>query len=158
MSDYRRIVRLEWAERAEAGPFGKPKRVRGAKAAGIRYEKLLAKALPGAEHGVWWKFRDSNGGGYCQTDLILAKDNFALVLEAKYTWTPAGHGQIEDLYSPVLGMALARPVKGIVVCRNLLPNMPSDIVVTTDPKAAGRMALAGLRVVLHWTGFGPLGT
>ena len=62
----RTIVGLESARALAGRPLSIPKgRPRGAKADGIRYEKLLAKALAplGFEHGRWFEFVDANGYG-----------------------------------------------------------------------------------------------
>ena len=65
------------------GPGYGPGRPRGAKAAGHRYEAKLAAALPGFRRGVWWRYLDVNGVGWCQTDLVSVGVRAVLVLEAK---------------------------------------------------------------------------
>jgi len=151
------VKELEWAQKAERPPGMPIGRPRGAKAVGVRYEKALAKALPGMVHGQWWNFRDRNGNGYCQTDFVLDREDFALVLEAKYTWVLAGHTQLRDLYIPVVGRALAKPVFGIVVCRNLIPGMPDVVRVTDSQTEAARLASQREYVVLHWSRLGGMG-
>jgi len=146
----RRIEGLLWARPAQrpAGmPFGRP---RGAKAQGLRYERLLAQALPSAKHGQWFEFEDANGRGVCQTDLLLGRNGRCVVLECKYTWTPDGHQQLERLYLPVVQMALQRPVVGVVAAKKLVMGLP--VQVASDLDEAMRIAMEGRRVVWHWTG------
>ena len=149
-----RIVQgLKWARVLDAWPQCIPaSRARGAKAQGVRYERALARALPAAKHGQWFEFEDSNGRGFCQVDLMLQLANGVLVLEAKYTWTPEGHCQVEQLYGPVVGKAWGLPVRGLVVCKRLVPGMPGSVVVTGDLEGALVQLASGARVVLHWLG------
>ncbi len=108
--------------------------------------------MPGAEHGSWFEFEDRHGRGWCQVDLLLPRLPSVVVLEAKYSWVAEGHSQIELLYKPVIELALGKSVLGLVVCRRLVPAMPSSIVVTGDFNQAIAAASAGKRVVWHWLG------
>ncbi len=149
-----RVIRgLRWAracQRPAGLPVGRP---RGAKALGVRYERSLAKRLTELNHGQWFEFEDQNGPGVCQTDFILTSLNHpdcVFVLECKYSWVIQGHLQIEQLYRPVLEKALALPVHGIVVCKNLKPGI-GDIRVASGIGEAQALAKHG-RVVWHWLG------
>jgi hypothetical protein len=133
-------------------PQGRPK---GAKARGLTYERALAKAVPKAKAGLWWEYQDDNGLGYCQTDLVLIGREAALVLEAKYTWVEQAWTQLERLYVPVLGLALARPVFGVQVCKILKPETEGRVVGTL--KEAFAAVKLGERVTWHWIGKGWLG-
>lgn len=153
----RKISGLSFARLCER-PGCIPKSLpRGRKAAGLRYERELAKALPAAMHGQWVEFWDAGGKGWCQPDLILDTQLGLVVLEAKYTWTEEGHQQIERLYVPVLEKIFARPVVGMVVCRTLVPEVELGWVCR-DLDSAIRRAASGHRTVLHWigSGLGPL--
>lgn len=146
---HREVSGLQWAvpcARPGCIPRSRP---RGAKAAGLRYERELAKALPQAKHGQWWEFRDARGRGFCQTDLLLPLGTGTLVLEAKYTWTPEGHSQLERLYLPVVRKAGHSWAVGVVVCRALLPSTPREAICGSLGEAYSRAAL-GLPAVLHW--------
>jgi hypothetical protein len=134
-------------ERPSSIPVGRP---RGAKAQGLRYERALASSLPTAIHGQWFEFRDANGPGWCQTDLLLTVDDYVVVLESKYTWTAVGHSQVELLYKPVLQMALRKQVLGIVVCK-VLTNGMNGIAVTGNLAEAIELSKTE-RVALHWLG------
>jgi hypothetical protein len=147
----RQIAGLEWArpsKRPAGIPIGRP---RGAKLAGIRYERGLASALPAAKHGQWFEFKDAAGPGVCQTDLLLGQSGFCLILEVKYTWTIEGHRQLEQLYLPVVERAIARPCLGIVVCRRLVEGM-RGIEVARSLAEAVEIAAAGRRPAWHWLG------
>ena len=155
----RAVVGVSWARacsRPASIPVGKPRKK--CKLAGLGYERDLAKALPAAKHGQWFEFRDRNGAGHCQTDLILDCPLGLVVLEAKYTWTEQGHKQVEKLYQPVLGQAFpGRNILGIVVCKVLTRETPRGWVCR-DLDSAIKRAFVGAPTVLHWigAGLGPL--
>lgn len=128
-------------------------RPRDKKAAGLRYERELAKALPRAKHGQWFRFTDRAGHGHCQPDLIIETEAGLAVLEAKYTWTEAGHRQIDRLYRPVLEKATGKLILGIVVCKVLTAETPTRWICRTLEAALAR-AGCGLPTVLHWIGSG----
>lgn len=148
-----RIVHgLKWAKALEKRPACIPQgRPRGAKAAGLRYERSLAKALPVAKHGQWFEFEDEHGRGYCQVDLMLQLLSGILILEAKYTWTAEGHLQLEQLYIPVVSAAWGLPTRGLVVCKKLVPEM-SGVAVAGDLDTALKYIACGQRCALHWLG------
>jgi hypothetical protein len=143
---------LKWARALDSRPACIPaSRPRGAKAAGLRYERALARALPAAKHGQWFEFEDEHGRGYCQVDLMIQLLSGVLILEAKYTWCPEGHCQIEQLYMPVVAEAWGMPVAGLVVCKKLIPYMPG-VAVAGDLDMALRHIAVGRRCALHWLG------
>lgn len=156
----RRIDGLRWARMSAEGPRLPISRPRGAKAAGLRYERALARALPTWKHGQWWEFEDRRGHGWCQTDLMtraqiadpLHGGDEVVILEAKYTYTREAWEQIEGLYAPVLTMATGRSVVGIQVCRALTP-LVEECEVTGELGEAMRLGRSH-RVVLHWLGMG----
>lgn len=120
--------------------------------AGLKYEADLAQALSVGLPGVWWHYCDKNGTGWCQTDLLLRGASRDLVLEAKLTYTAEAWRQLELLYLPVLGCALARPIFGIQVCKRFLSGVGSEVMVVTDLGEAIHFAAQGHRTVLHWLG------
>ena len=128
-------------------------RPRGKKAAGLKYERDLAKGLPDGTHGQWFAFVDQKGSGYCQTDIIVDTGLGLAILESKYTWTMVGHQQIARLYKPVAEMIYRKRVFGIVVCKVLTRDTPRDWVCRDLRSAIGR-ACAGEPTVLHWVGAG----
>lgn len=151
----REIEGLLWSRacpRPAGIPIGRP---RGAKAAGLRYERALARALPAPRvHGQWFEFEDARGRGVCQTDLLLSvsRGGTIVVLEVKYSWTAEGHQQLEKLYLPIVQKATGRQVIGIVVTRRLTESMPRDLVVCSTLAQAIAAASAGRRAVWHWLG------
>jgi len=127
----REVVGLKWAKILEKRPRAIPeaKRVSGAKLAGLRYERALAKSLPLA-HGVWWEFEDRNGPGWCQTDFVGTSGAWVVVLEAKWTWTHEAEEQLFGLYLPVVAKALRVPlgrVIPVVVCKKLIRGLSRPI-------------------------------
>jgi hypothetical protein len=153
-----RIVRgLSFAEpcsRPSSIPEAKAKR--GAKAAGLRFERALAKAIPQSTHGQWFKYLDANGSGHCQVDILLiGKTNIGLI-ECKLSNVEEGRAQIDELYRPILSWHFRRPVRGIVACQHLSPALAGDPHVYSDLKSALRAARDDLIPVFHWLGRGPI--
>lgn len=149
-----RTVKGVWKAKELAGkpnciPVSRP---RGAKGAGIRYEKAFGKAL-GAEarRGVWFEYQDVSGGHYCQVDFLLHLPDFVVVLECKYSWTREAFVQIENLYVPVLRVAYQKPVFGLQVCKRLLPAALENGCKVVGVLGNGLiLAGGGARVALHW--------
>jgi hypothetical protein len=114
----RQVERLLWAEGVKDSPWPKAK-LSGLPALGKRYENRVAKALPGAVHGPWFKYYDANGLGYCSPDFVLSCPEGILVLECKLTWTEEALAQLRGLYIPVLEKVTGLPVVGGVVLKSL---------------------------------------
>lgn len=132
-------------------------RPRGKKAAGLKYEKELARGIVGAKHGQWFAFVDRKGSGYCQPDILLETPFGIAILESKYTWTDVGHRQIAQLYKPVVEAVYRKRTFGIVVCKVLTPAV-NQYWVCRDLKSAIGRACSGEPTILHWigAGLGPL--
>jgi hypothetical protein len=145
------VTGLRAAIVAPRAPFPPPRRGRGPRAAGLRYEAALAAALPEGRHGLWLAFIDAAGPGFCQPDLILDLAAGLWVLEAKLTWLPSAHSQLDKLYLPVLTYLWGRHTSGVVVCKNLTSETPIDWVCADLPSALSRSA-TGAPTVLHWLG------
>lgn len=129
-------------------PQGRP---RGAKAAGIRYQKAFGQALgTSALDGPWFSFVDALGAGLCQPDFLLNLPSCVVVLECKYTWTPLAWAQIEALYLPVVAKALNKPAFGLQVCKRLLPQAVSESKIVARLGNGLILANHGARVTLHW--------
>jgi len=101
---FRSIVGLEYAALCLRPAHIPKSRPRGVKAAGLRYEKALAAAIPRAEHGQWVEYRDLNGPGHCQMDLLIEGSKRIVVIECKLTDVEQGFGQLRDLYFPIVEM------------------------------------------------------
>lgn len=164
----RQVNRLQQAEKLNGWPDMIPRSVpKGRKALGTRYEAAVAKQLgPSAARGIWWSYRDADGPGLCQTDFLILGEVWAVILEAKHTWTMDGMNQLQGLYMPVVQMALDRRVLGIQICKNLVPQHVGPVYNTLEE--AVRSARTGDRlerdhfhyptrlVTLHWRGIGPM--
>lgn len=149
------VSQVRWAslcERPSCIPVQKPSQVRGAKAAGLRYERLFAKQFPQSLHGQWFEYEDRDGHGYCQPDLIVSLlPKCIIVFEVKYTLTPEAYLQLTQLYLPVVQAAMSAPVIGCIVVRNLASSIASGFFVTADLDAAIEKAMFEIPV-LHWIG------
>lgn len=138
---HRQISKLKTAtallERPSAIPQSRP---RGAKAAGIRFEKAVFEALCGGIRGQWFSFEDENGWGYCQPDIIYPfLPDFFAVIEVKYTLVPGAHQKLSNLYLPVVSKALKAPAAGVVIVKNLDPRYRRGKIYT-DLRAAAEVS------------------
>jgi len=136
------------SEKPKCIPNGRP---RGAKAAGLRYQRAFERAIGrSALAGPWFQFRDVNGEGFCQPDFVINLPSVAVILECKYTWTPEAFAQIELLYAPVLAQALKKPTFGLQVCKRLVPMAHSTSKVVGMLGNGLVLANSGTRVALQW--------
>src|SRR5215468_9863777 len=112
---------IYWARPVERPSFIPVSRPKGAKAAGLRYERAFAAYLKpmGCVAGQWFEFEDRTGVRYCQTDIIfpLNRRLFALI-EVKYTLVDRAYDQLLDLYGPVVEAAYNTRVGLVTVFRN----------------------------------------
>lgn len=145
---------LLWARQVPRPEFIPRSRPKGAKAKGLRFERLVAKALPGAKHALWFEYGDSHGKGWCSTDLVLEFPNRVVVIEVKLTDTPVAIGQLAGLYLPVLAKAFAKPTYGVIVAKHLTTGTEPTRVV--DNLAAALRLCTKTIPVLHWLGRGRL--
>lgn len=145
---HRRIKGLQEVELCE-NPFGKSPRQSGARALGLRFQRVVERALPAALHGQWLRFRDSNGLGYAQPDILAVQSQTLpsicrgqtlfqkiafpplLLIECKLTDTSAADGQMADLYRPLLSALWPGPIHQIVVVKYLSPATSRSRVVTS---------------------------
>lgn len=136
------------------------RRPRGAKGAGVKFEREVAKAMlkatPFAISGQWFEFWDSAGRGLCQTDLIVVLPHVVYCFEVKLGNIPLGRTQFRALYKPVLERVYARPVQGIVIARHVGED-PEPALVTSDLEfalfaSARRIPTLQFRerMPLHW--------
>jgi hypothetical protein len=130
-----------------------PSRPRGAKAAGLRFERALASSLKGCLHGAWFEFEDLNGFGYCQTDIIMPfLPHFLAVIEVKYTFVPGAHSKLANLYLPIAEKAFGAPAVGVVVVKNLDPRFRRGRIYTNLWNAAMASRDTGYPTLIQWAG------
>lgn len=100
----------------------KAQRRRGAKAAGLAYEKSIEAALaPRHVKGQWIEFTDAKGQAWCQIDFAVNVNRTIYVLEAKLTWTSEAHEKLRRLYLPLIRNITGLDAHGIVICRAITP-------------------------------------
>lgn len=151
---HRHILGLRRAEALSEKPSCIPQsRPRGAKAAGIRFEKAVFEALSGGIRGQWFSYEDENGPGLCQPDILYPfLPDFFAVIEVKYTLVPGAHQKLSNLYLPVASRALQAPCAGVVVVKNLDPRYRRGKIYT-DLRAAAEAAFdRGYPTLLQWSG------
>jgi len=148
---FRSIAGLSYAAMCLRPAHIPKSRPRGAKAAGIRYERALGAMIPRAEPGQWFEFRDLNGPGHCQTDLLIVGAKRIVVIECKLTDVEGGRAQLEGLYMPIVEMVWPdkKPL-GIVAARHLSRVGDESLVETTLKGALLRAEVDGVIPVLHW--------
>lgn len=151
MSGVRRIDRLRWARPCAPPGFPSNPHLRGKKAAGLRYERALAEAIPRSVRGQWFEFEDQNGHGYCQPDVLLQHGAAQVIFEAKLSMTLTALVQLEHLYCPVVERAFGGRAVGIIVTRHLR-GIEDQFKVVASLEEAISVAKRGRRVVLHWLG------
>lgn len=149
----RRIEGLHWVQ-PRANPWPRT-RLRGSRAAGIRFQKATARAIPGARTDKWFEFFDSHGLGYCSPDIILPFGGEVFVLECKLTATDEADVQLSGLYLPVVSHHTKRAARGIIVVRHLRPQVDLSRV-RTGLRSCLRDATPAYFPILHWLGRGPI--
>lgn len=157
---HRVIKGLKWVTICGTPSFAQGvRRPRGAKAKGLKYEREIAQTLgcsAGSSWiaGQWFEFADANGKGYAQVDFMSIQSDAVVVLEAKLSWCPEGHTQLEQLYRPLIEMAFRKPMVGLVICKHLIPECKGAIASTLG--SALQAARSCRNVVLHWSCKAPL--
>lgn len=133
---------------------------KGSKGAGLRYEKLVAKAIPNSVLGQWFHYIDANGAGWCQPDVLVLGRKRVLVLECKLTLTSEAFRQLQLLYFPVLRQAYPeREIIGGVVCKNLTPEVDFSLLFESIPELIAKyptLDSPSAIPVVHWLGSSPL--
>lgn len=149
----------ELAGRPSILPAPRPNARKKCKQDGLRYEECVANALarrfPCAQHGMWLRFRDVNGWGYAQPDVVLRGSREVVIVECKLTYTKAALRQLEGLYMPLLEMLWGLPTRGIVACRGLTREIAAEDVCGSFPLALAAAKQAPS--VWHWLGRGAVG-
>lgn len=151
--DFRLIHGLMSAQRCVAPHDASRGSNRSAKI-GLRYERLVWKALEAVsefahvEHNPWFSFTDMNGFGSCCPDFLVWHQRYGIIIiEVKLTWVPEALPKLQELYMPVVGLALNTVTAPLVICRTLIPQAPKASFSVED-------ALRGESPLLHWLGHG----
>ena len=150
-TDFRMTVNVEWAARS-APAYPKPKPTNLAARAGLQYENRVDRELKRhltlgnfthVEHNPWFQFSDLYGVAACSPDFILLSERELTIVEVKLTWVDVAIRKLNDLYNPVISMALQRPVFPLLICRNLTRESP-------PAEATLSRALKSNYRLLHW--------
>lgn len=121
---------------------------------GISFEKKVDKALKQSvkspiEHNPWFSFTDRTGLNFCSPDFVLPLEESVVVIEVKYTYTPAAIDQLKKLYLPVVRKIYDRDAFGLILCKNLTPEVDRTIDYLSDV-----LSLGGIIPTLQWLGVG----
>lgn len=73
-------------------------------------------------------------------------------METKLSWVPEAQEKLNELYCPLVGALHGRGTLGLVVCKNLRPEIPSSVVVVGELARAVQVLLAGGQAVWNWRG------
>ncbi len=142
-------------------PIGRP---RGAKAAGLRFERFVAKKLQetypnsGISYHPWYEYLDVNGRGYCQPDFVvysISRDAY-VVVECKLGNYEQAVAQMKELYFPVLRAAAGKEVTGIAVLRHLNPEIDTGRVFPSFREALRASLYCNFVPIWHYIGRGPI--
>lgn len=116
------------------GPFGDTSHpsssVKGAKAAGLRYERkaldFLSERFEGLRKSPWFRFKEPHDARrrWCQPDALLLRGDTAIIFEVKTRLCEEAWWQLRMLYEPVVRRAFyARTIGLCVVTANFDPRV-----------------------------------
>lgn len=155
LTDYRMAIGLLGASRALRAYY-KPRASNAASRRGLQYENRVGKELlrlvteghfKRLEHGPWFTFTDVYGLANCSPDFLLWCDQGVVVVEVKLTWVEVAMHKLNDLYVPVVSLALQQPIATLVICRNITISAPRATFTI-------REALTSPTKLLHWPDVG----
>lgn len=143
------------AERATRN-FSLPPPKRASAKDGLRYERKIGKQLEAhvaaerflkLEKGPWFSFEDDYGAGNCCPDFLLHLPDSIIIVEVKLTWVEVAIHKLNDLYNPVVSVALGKPCFPLIICRNITPASPPAELTLSK-------ALVSPFRILHWPEIG----
>lgn len=121
---------LAWTrETVSPWPKGRGPR-KASRKEGLAYERAVAKVLPLARYQQWFEFGDRSGSNFCAPDLLLDVGAYLVCLECKLTDWPEAKLQLSQLYLPVLAHHFGKPIRGVVVAKNL--SFKSNLATVAD--------------------------
>lgn len=135
-----RVVRgLKWAKECNVGPGFPEVRLTGSKAAGVAYEKRVAKDIKrrfGKDWEIkisqWIRYEDSAGLGWARPDLYMIRDDLLVIVESKLTQTISAEKQLLKLYLPLLLRIYSRKIVCVQSCRSLRNEPEQEIKLLED--------------------------
>ena len=135
-------------------PWLKKNRARGQKAAGLRFERAVAKAVPGATHGQWFQYLAEDGPGWCQPDLLLVGKKTVVVIEVKLTNYVEAKEQLMELYLPILSAAYpSHSIHSVIILRHV-SSLAQGVKIYE--KISEALEAREKYPVVHWLGVGPV--
>lgn len=129
----------------ETPGFIRPKRYRGRRAQGVRYEakaQAMLHARYAEQHfrGPWLRFYDNGRVRWCQPDALIVDvaGGKITVLEVKYQHTALAWWQLNHLYVPVLRTMFPPSLWQLTTCEIVRwydPSLefPCRVIMTPDP-------------------------
>lgn len=125
-------------------------------AAGFAYENKVAEEARKhgkVKHGQWFKFRDSRGTAFAQTDVLLLPEGASrlYLIESKLTQKAEGELKLEKLYVPLCREVYRVPIFPILIFKNILWN--PERLLTSIEEMLGLSSKDQEKVFhLHWIG------
>jgi hypothetical protein len=121
-------------------PWGKAKGSNSAAKRGLTYERRVGRELElhtlagrfsRVEHTPWFDFADLFGVSACAPDFLLhGLDGRVTVVEVKLTWVPTALPKLNDLYIPVVELALGKVARPLVIVKALTPEAPKTFATS----------------------------
>lgn len=147
---------VQSAWRSAEAPYSGRRRPRGAKRAGMVYQRRVEAweglgGVDSVECSPWFCFVDDSGGRhYCQPDLLLRRGDLLLVGEIKLRWTSDAWWQLRKLYLPVLAKVFPTLILvPVCFCRSYDPaiRVPDEIHLCKGVTEASRSEVMNIVLV-----------
>lgn len=119
----------------------------------MAYEKKAMRELKERlkvplNYHTWLRFTDANGTGHCEPEAFIELRDEIILFEMKLTGGHYGRLQMEGLYKPLLEFIYKKPVRCLMVCRNVTPATPRPLVHSPEEFMLGNLPFA----VWQWLG------
>lgn len=96
---------------------------------GLAFQRKITKEICSLGLGrvfaePWFVYKLRSVLRYCSPDIIIEQPNRIIVVEIKLTWQPEIDNKLRNLYTPIAKHVFRKPVKAVLVVRNVSPGAP----------------------------------
>ena len=107
-------------------------KLKGSRAKGLTFERQIGRKVKRrVEQTVllnpWVSFRDENGRGWAQPDIVIEFENHIVLIECKLTQTIKAWDQLCFLYTPLLEFIYKKPILRVQVCKRIKYKIKHEI-------------------------------